>query len=439
MSSRPLFLKDGWIVTQDHQRSIFRGSILIESGRIARILRSDPEPMPHEIPTDAETLDVEGAVLVPALINSHYHLGETIFRSKADGLDLTAYLDLSHNSYLDSRWYEHRQRIHSLSAHIALLEAARQGVGTVCVSRGWEEVRTLGLCSVSCYPVIHIRKLEDLYASFDADFARIYEQYRSPQVRVGVFVQSLTTIDDDKLSAISKKLRELDDVPLVVHVAETRSEVEKIRSERGLSPVQLLDRLGLLGPRTVCVHCVHLDDVDLDLIAERRPGLVLCPVANLKLGDGIPPVRLLTETGAPVAAGTDGLATNNSASVLESAKLCALLGGLSPQRAFDLVTTGAADVLRLPLQGRISVGADASVAAFRPYHSSVQPWGASNLLSHLVFNFAGFVLETLIVQGRKVICRGEVVSADERLLVARFRAMQAEMEQAETEDVSSDT
>ncbi|MCR4402398.1 MAG: amidohydrolase family protein [Firmicutes bacterium] len=422
-------------MTQDPRRSTFKGSVLIESGRITRILTSDQGLTCNEIPADSETLDIEGAVLVPALINGHYHLGETIFRSKADGLDLAAYLDLSHNSYLDSRWYEHRQRIHSLSAHIALLEAARQGVGTVCVSRGWEEVRALGLCSVSCYPVIRVRKLEDLYASFDADFARIYERYHSQQVRVGIFVQSLSTVDDEKLLAISGWLREKNDVMLVIHVSETRSEVEKLRSERGMSPFQLLDRLGLLGPRTVCVHCVHVDERDLDLIAERKPGLVLCPVANLKLGDGIPPVRLLTETGAPVAAGTDGLATNNSASVLESAKLCALLGRLSAQRAFDLVTTGAADVLKLPRQGRIEVGAEASVAVFRPYRSSAQPWSASNILSHLVFNFAGFLLETLIVQGRKVIWRGEMVAADEGRLVAQFQAMQAEMERAETEDV----
>ena len=278
--------------------------------------------------------------------------------------------------------------------------------------------------------MIDVRKLEDLYAAFDDDFVRIYQHYRSPQVKVGIFVQSLITIAEDKLLAISKKIEELDDVILVVHAAETREEVEKIRSERGLSPVQLLDHLGLLGPRTVCVHCVHLDDRDLDLIAERKPGLVLCPVANLKLDDGIPPIRRLIETGAPVAAGTDGLATNNSASVLESAKLCALLGELSPQQAFDLATTGAANALGLPFRGRISVGADANVAVFKPYPSSVQPWSASGLLSHLVFNFTGLVLETLIVQGRKVIYRGQVTAADEARLVAQFQALQAEMEDA---------
>ena len=92
-------------------------------------------------------------------------------------------------------------------------------------------------------------------------------------------------------------------IGLQIHLAETRYEVEQVQRETGLTPVAYAHDLGLLKPGTTAVHCVHVTDAEIDLLAESGATVVHCPKSNLKLGSGIAPVPKMLRRGAPISAG----------------------------------------------------------------------------------------------------------------------------------------
>src|SRR6185503_17535168 len=110
-----------------------------------------------------------------------------------------------------------------------------------------------------------------------------------------------------------------------VHVAEGRYEGERTLREHGATPIRYLDRLGVLGPRMVAVHCVWLDSEEIALMGARRAALAYCPSSNMFLGDGITRIPELRKAGVRVGLGTDGGCTNNRLSVFEEMRMAALL------------------------------------------------------------------------------------------------------------------
>src|SRR5262249_55209317 len=115
-------------------------------------------------------------------------------------------------------------------------------------------------------------------------------------------------------------------VPVQIHCAETKEEVDACRADHGVTPVGLLDRCGVLSPSTVLAHCVWLDDDDLALIADRGATVVTTPVSNMKLAvGGVFRYDAARRAGIPVGLGTDGAASNNALDLLADTKVLALV------------------------------------------------------------------------------------------------------------------
>jgi 5-methylthioadenosine/S-adenosylhomocysteine deaminase len=415
-----LLLQNGLFFTQNARREVFRGSMLIEAGTITAL---------GEVSDDtAQIIALHGKVVLPALINAHLHLGETIFRGQADGEDLFGYLDLSHNTYLRRTWNERRHEIHSLSAKVALIESIRHGVGTVAVSRGWNEVEALGLNGFCGYPLIKIKKLEDFYQAF-AEGLGLDHSRDSHRVRTALFVQSLMSVDTEVLNQIRRELQADSSLLLFIHVAETGQELRWSQETFANTPIGVLDTFGLLGPRTVCIHCNHLEERDVALLCETDAKVVCCPTANLKLKTGIPPIGRLLAAGIPVALATDGLATNNSASLLEVAKIGGLIADgprVSPQDLLDMITCNPAYLLGLAdRKGSLEVGKAADVAVFDFYPTSLTP--PKNPVSHLIYNSAGARCDTLLIDGQPVMRSGEISTIDEAEVAAAFANLHREI------------
>ena len=155
-------------------------------------------------------------------------------------------------------------------------------------------------------------------------------------------------------------------LPFSIHLAESGEEIEFLQTGMGpikelleekghwplgyeipkTSPVNYLDRLGLLDKDTVCVHCVHVDQDDISILAKSGSSICLCPRSNIFLGVGIPPVEALHASGIPLALGTDSLASNDRLSIFaEMACLSRLAPGLSPAVIFRAGTSGGAEAL----------------------------------------------------------------------------------------------
>lgn len=416
-TNEPILIKDALLITQNEESEIIPGNILIVDGKIAAL----GDGVDSDV---ANVINACGKPVLPAFINAHLHLGETIFRGRGDQKRLSEYLELSHNSYLNSKWASQEKLIHSLSAKITLIESVRHGVGTVAVSRGWQDVRDIGLNGFCGYPVIKISKLREFYDAFEAgeSLPWVVDNCR---IRTALFIQSLLNIDRETLLRVREKMIEKPNWLLFIHVAETQEEIQWTMRNLGGTPFQVLERYGLLGPRCICVHCVHLEEGDLDLVCESGAKVVCCPTANLKLGSGIPPLDLFVEKGLRPALATDGLATNNSASLLEAAKIGGLISedqSLSAQDLLDMITCNAAYVLGVEdTKGSLEQGKDADLAIFDVFASSISPKTCAP--SNLIYNSAGIRCNTLIVGGRLILREGQLLTVPEDAIVDDFNAL----------------
>jgi 5-methylthioadenosine/S-adenosylhomocysteine deaminase len=224
------------------------------------------------------------------------------------------------------------------------------------------------------------------------------------------------------------EVAEAEGTPFHVHVAEGRYEGERTLVEHGATPIRHLDRLGVLGPRMIGVHCVWLDDDEIRLMGERGAALAYCPSSNMFLGDGITRVPELLRAGVRIGLGTDGGCTNNRLSVFDEMRTCALLqrvrlldGAALPTRtAFDLGTRSAAALLRLPA-GVIEPGRLADLVAIDLGHLSLQP--RHDLLSSVVHAMSHQAVTDVWVHGRRVVERGRLTTVSEDDLVGRVAAL----------------
>jgi 5-methylthioadenosine/S-adenosylhomocysteine deaminase len=140
------------------------------------------------------------------------------------------------------------------------------------------------------------------------------------------------TVGDESLKRVAVLAEELD-VPIHTHVHETRAEIEQGLKEHGVRPLERLRRLGLVGPRLIAVHAVHLEDAELDLMAREGVSIAHCPSSNLKLASGIANVAGARQRGVRVGLGTDGAASNNRLDPWTEMRTAALLAKAPRRRS----------------------------------------------------------------------------------------------------------
>jgi 5-methylthioadenosine/S-adenosylhomocysteine deaminase len=216
-----------------------------------------------------------------------------------------------------------------------------------------------------------------------------------------------------------------------IHVAEGRYEGERTLREHGATPIRYLDRLGVLGPRMIGVHCVWLDDEEIALMGARGAGLAYCPASNMFLGDGMTRLPELLRAGVRVGLGTDGGCTNNRLSVFDEMRTCSLLqrvrlldgAALGAETAFALGTRSGAALLGLEA-GTVAAGQLADMVAIDLDHLSLQP--RHDLLRSIVYAMSPAAVSDVWVHGRRVVERGRLTTIAEEDLVARVTALTKE-------------
>jgi 5-methylthioadenosine/S-adenosylhomocysteine deaminase len=217
-------------------------------------------------------------------------------------------------------------------------------------------------------------------------------------------------------------------MPTHIHVAETRDEVEMMRARTGRSHVAWLQELGGLGPDIQLVHCVHVDDGELALIADSGALVVHCPTSNMYLASGIAPVPAMVQRQIPVALGTDGSASHNSQDLLETLKTAVLLAkvgagsatALTNRDALQMATRAGALVLGRADLGQISPGFKADLTVVNLDRAHVAP--VHRVDSALIYNCNGPDVDTVIVDGRILLDHGRVTVCDEDRLLAECRS-----------------
>jgi 5-methylthioadenosine/S-adenosylhomocysteine deaminase len=407
-------------------------AVAIEEGRIAAV-----EPAGPARPGDVA---LAGKALLPGTVNAHCHTFQSLLRGLGDDMDFMG--------WRDRVLYPLSLRLDragiGLGAAFAFAEMLLHGA-TTCVDFFYLQdagndnaeaviaaARRVGIRLVLARAMYDWEGAPARYREGVADAARrtrelIRAHRGDPTVRVQPAPHSPHGASPAMLRA-GWEVAEAEGTPFHVHVAEGRYEGERTLVEHGATPIRHLDRLGVLGPRMIGVHCVWLDDDEIRLMGERGAALAYCPSSNMFLGDGITRVPELRRAGVRVGLGTDGGCTNNRLSVFEEMRMTSLLqrvrlldgAALGAETAFGLGTRGGAEILGLDT-GEIAPGRLADAVAVDLGHPSLHP--PSDLLKSVVYAMSPQAITDVWVHGRPVVRAGRLTAIDQAELVAQVAAL----------------
>ena len=368
-----------------------------------------------------ETLDADGCLVVPGLVNAHCHAAMTLLRGYADDKPLDAWL--REDIWPVEAALEPEDVV--AGTRLGAVELLKNGVTALGdmyfeVPAVAEALAEAGLRARVGHGIVTVGKDE---AEARADFeeglsvARELDGAAGGRIRSALMPHSLTTVDADLLEEYALRAREAG-VPLHYHANETRDEVAPIVEEHGVRPLEYADDLGVLEAGDFIAHGVHVDGTEIELLAERGVGVAHCPASNMKLASGIAPVQAMLEAGVPVGIGTDGAASNNDLDVFDELRDAAMVGKLKTDDAAavaapDIVraaTEGGAEVLGFD-SGRIEAGALADLAVVDLDKPHLTP--AHDLVSHLAYAVRGSDVRHTVVGGETVVRDRELLTLDE--------------------------
>lgn len=154
---------------------------------------------------------------------------------------------------------------------------------------------------------------------------KLLDKYKNHYlIKTSVAPHSIYTVNSKHLIE-AKKLAKKYNVIYQIHCSETRQEFDNCLKKYGKTPVQYLEKLGVLDEKTLLAHCVWLDDKDIEILSKRKAKVVHCPLSNSKLGSGIAPIIKLLKNNVLVCLGTDGAASSNRLDIWEAGKYTTLL------------------------------------------------------------------------------------------------------------------
>ena len=344
---------------------------------------------------DYEETALDSHVLMPGLVNAHTHAAMTLLRGLADDTPLARWLE-------EHIWPAETKHVSREFVRDGTLLACAEMIrgGITCFNDMYffpdaslEAALAAGMRSAQGMIVI---EFPSAYASDAADYLRrgleLRDRYRDEGLASFCLAPHAPyTVADSSLRHISTLAAELD-VPIHIHVHETRGEIERSLAEHGVRPLERLARLGLVGPGLVAVHAIHLSGEEIALLAQHGASVVHCPSSNLKLASGLAPVPSLLARGVNVALGTDGGASNNRLDLFQEMRSAALLAkavaedarAMPAAAALHAATLAGAKALGLEsVTGSIEPGKAADLIALDFSAPELLP--CYDVLSHLVY------------------------------------------------------
>ena len=412
-----LVIVGGTVVTMDADRRVIEdGAVVVKNGEIALVGKRAAVTKNLRA---RQTVNANGKVIIPGLINTHTHVPMVLFRGISDDLDLnewlTKYIFPAEAKNVDEDFVR-------VGTRLGLAEMIRGGTTTYCDMYYFEdavadETAKAGVRGVLGETIIQFPVADN---KTPEEALRYSERYISKWKNHSLIVPALAphapyTLTTDHLRAI-KNLSDKLNAPVVIHVAETQKEVTDISKQYGARPIEYLNRIGFLNNRTIAAHVVFANAGEIQILKSRGVGVAHNPQSNMKLASGVSPVPQMLNADIRLGLGTDGAASNNDLNLWEemdsAAKLHKLYAGdpkvVNAEQAFMMATVGGARALHLEDKiGSLEAGkrADIVIVDFDNPHQTPM----YNVYSHLVY-------ATKASDVRHVIINGVIVMRDRNLL-----------------------
>ncbi len=435
-----LLVGNGRLITHDDRLPLLEdGCVAIRDGLIAEVGATPELRQRH---ADAEFIDARGRVIMPGLINTHMHLYSTFAR----GMALKEEAPENFRQILERLWWR-LDKVLSLedvyySAMVPLIDCIKNGTTTV-----FDHHASPGAVSGSLFRIADATRETGVrsclaYEVSDRDGALVadagIEENRA-------FLQHCKSASDDKLRGLfglhasftvsDKTLERCVDIAagqgFHVHTAEGPEDLAQCQSEHGKRIVERFNDFGVLGSKTIAVHCVHVDENEMGLLRDSKTNVVHNPESNMANAVGCAPVLDMVERGVRVGLGTDGYTCD----MFESLKVANLLHKHQTGRPSAAWAEPPAMLFRENAAiasecfgrtvGRLIPGAHADVIIVD--YNPPTPLCASNINSHILFGMTGRMVDTTIIGGKVLMKERKLLAIDEEEIAAKARCCAAKL------------
>jgi 5-methylthioadenosine/S-adenosylhomocysteine deaminase len=417
-------IRDVTVVTVNTRAEIIQNADVMIDDQIISYVGSHKEWME----TFDKVINGRGKLLSPGFVNAHGHAAMSLLRSYADDVPLM--------HWLEKRIWPVEARLKREDVYwgtmLAILEMVKGGTTTFTdmyffMDQVAEAAQESGIRAVLSRGLVGIGEKAESGLEESQQFIKTWHGRGDGRISTMLGPHAPYTCPPDYLKRVIT-LQESLDVPIHIHLAETKDEVERIQSKYGVTPAVLVKNTGLFEKPVLAAHCVHLTEEDMDILKEYDVRVAHNPGSNLKLGSGIAPVPDLLRRNVTVGLGTDGAASNNNLDMMEEMRLAALLHkgsrmdptAITATEALAMATREGAKAVFLDDVGVVAKGMKADLIMLDLHRPHLTP--QHNLVAHLVYATQPSDITMVMVDGKILLENGQLTTLDEEKII--FQAEQ---------------
>ena len=436
-----LIVRNGTVVTMDRDRRIIPDGLIAVKGD-AIVFVGPATDFPKQFPKGIQanlTLDARGKLVLPGFINGHTHAAMTLLRGLHDDVTLDEWLrkyifpaEAKNVTEDFVRW----------GTRLAAAEQIRGGVTTFVDMYYFEdavaeETKAAGMRGVLGETFIDFPAPDNKSNAAMLDYTeKFLKRWQGdPLIHAAPAPHSIYTCSQKTLQDAAALARKYN-APILIHVAEMKKELDDSRAQNGMTPVQYLEKLGILGPDVVAAHCIYVDDTDRRILAQRKTGCVHNPSSNMMLASGVSPVPELRVAGVAVGLGTDGPAgSNNDLDLMEEMDLAAKLAkitkmdplALNAKAVVEMATIEGARAIHMEKEiGSLEAGKKADLILVGLDAPNAVPM--YDIYAQLAYALKGNDVETVAIGGRVVMRDKKLLTVNEAAAIAKAREYKDKIE-----------
>jgi len=429
-ASVDLIVSGGIVVTMDGARAIYQdGSVAVRGDSIVAV---GPRAEVESRYGAAQVIDAHGNLVLPGFVNWHTHVPMTLFRGLHDDVTLNDWL---YKYIFPAEAKNVNEEFVRWGTRLAAAEQIRAGVTTFADMYYFEdaiaeETKADGMRGVLGETFIDFpapdNKSEAEMLAYTEKFLKRWQG--DPLIHAAPAPHSIYTCSKKTLQDAAGLARKYH-APILIHVAEMKKEWEDSEKANGMSPVQYLEKIGVLGPDMVAAHCIFVDEADRKLLAERGVGCVHNPSSNMMIASGVSPVPEMRAAGVAVGLGTDGPAgSNNDLDLMEEIDLAAKLAkvskmnplALNAKAAVEMATIDGARALHMEKEiGSVEVGKKADLVVISLNEPNAVPM--YDIYAQIAYSLKGSDVVTVVIGGRVVMRDHKLLTVDEPRVLEKAR------------------
>ncbi|AXA33754.1 amidohydrolase [Francisella adeliensis] len=414
-----IIIKNGLILTMDKDYKIINDGVVVISG--TKIVAVGNKNLINKYKAE-QTIDAQNGIVMPGMINAHTHAGMSLFRSAGDDVAdrLTKYLFPLEAKLVTPKL------VYDATLNSAI-EMVKGGVTTMVDMYYFEDyaakaVKTIGMRGVMGETIMGNPTPDSKKPYGGIEYANkfLIPKYKNDHLITPAYAPHAPYTNDTKHLREVEKLSKQQDVPITIHLSETKAELEKYKKEYNKTPVEYLESIGLLSNRLIAAHCIFVTDKDIQIMKENGVGVSHNPIANSKSAKGIAPVLEMDKENIKLGLGTDGPMSSNSLDIINQMSYVTTLQKLKhsdrtimpAKDVVEMATIGGAKAIHMDDKvGSLEKGKLADIAIIETKSANMNP--IYDPYSVLVYSAYPLNVDTVIINGKLIVKNKKLLTFSE--------------------------